>query len=227
MVTPSCVRTTVERVGRSGMMIRCAALVGAATTLVLHSTPLSAQIPSLQATASVGVAIPSDDYQSACDASSIALSVEVQGRGRWFPQVSLDYFTGSGGADVACIPVLPSVGTGVGGLRLDGATRLGVGAGGRIGGNRLLLEGALLAGLISGRRGFDGATDSDSRRGLPHVGVQAAVVLFRYAELSAAVNWTRLSLDVTPAAGGASSRQTSWSPMTTLQLGVRVPVGKP
>ncbi len=202
------------------------AAVSAMATLTLLAVPLSAQSSSVQATARVGIAIPSDEYQRDCGASSLALGLDLQSKGRVFPQLSLDYFSGSGGGDVACIPVLPSVGTGVGGMRLDGATRGSVGAGARVGRGTLQLEGVVLGGFVAGRPGFVGAADSNQRKVMPHVGGQAALVLFRYAVVSAAANWTRLSLDVVPASGGAGTRRVSWAPMTTLQVGARVPLSR-
>lgn len=226
MTTRSCTLSVEARATRTSWTHWCGHLLAAVATLALLAMPLSAQRPAVQATARAGIASPSDDYQVACGASSLALSLDVQGSGRWFPQLSLDHFTGSGGGDVACLPVLPSVGTGVGGLRLDGATRVGVGVGGRVGREMVQLEGAVVGGLITGRRGFEGSAPRNERRFLPHVGGQASVVLFRYAVVSAAVNWTRLTLNVTPAGGGTSRQRTSWSPLSTLQVGVRVPLAK-
>jgi len=72
--------------------------------------------------------------------------VDIQGRRRLFPQLSLDHFTGSGGGDVACIPGGPESGILVGGLRLNGATRVGLGVGARVQRGPIQLEGAALAG---------------------------------------------------------------------------------
>lgn len=212
---------------RANVRFEARSLPRAITALSLLAAPLHAQMPGVQASTRVGIAIPSDNYQSSCGDASLAFSLDVQGRQRWFPQLSLDYFSGGGGGDVACIPVAPSVGTGVGGLRLDGATRLGLGAGARVRRRVVQLEGVLLGGIVGGRRGFEGSEMNDQRRVMPHIGGQATIVLFRYAVLSAATHWTRLSLDVLPAGGGASTKRTTWSPLTTLQVGVRVPFGQP
>lgn len=61
---------------------------------------------------------------------------------------------------------------------------------------------------------------------MPQVGGQVTLVLFRYALLSGGVSWTRLTLDVTPSGGGAVSSNTQWLPMTTVQFGLRVPIGR-
>ena len=114
-----------------------------------------------------------------------------------------------------CLAVSPSIGTAVGGLRLEGATRIGLGVGGRLGNSAAQLEGSVLEGVITGRRGFVGGGADDVRRVLPHVGGQASLVLFRWIVLSAAYHRTRLSLDVIPTGGGARTTRTSWSPVTT------------
>lgn len=202
-------------------------MIAALTIVALHATPLIAQMPGINATARFGLAVPSDDYASDCGDPSLALSVDVQGKHRVFPQLSLDHFTGSGGGgDDLCIPVLPNVGRGVGGLRLDGATRVGLGAGARIGHGWLQLEGAVLGGFVAGRRGFDDAGINSRRAVLPHVGGQTAIVLFRHVVLSGAVHWTRLSLNVIPVGGGSVTTRRNWSPMSTTQIGARVTFGQ-
>lgn len=203
-----------------------ATLLPALLVLCLSAAPVRAQMPALNVTARAGLGIPSDEYQSNCGHISAAYSVELQGRGRVFPQVSLDHFAGSGGVDKACVPVDPSVGTARGGLRVEGATRIGAGVGARIGGPRVQLEGLLSGGVVSGRYGFSTLGAADGRTTVPHVGGQVALVLYRYLVLSAAAHWTRLSLDVTPSAGGAVTTQRSWSPMSTLQVGARLPLGR-
>lgn len=203
-----------------------AVLTAAFSICALYATPLIAQMPGMNASARFGLAVPSSDYASDCGDPSLALSIDVQGKRRLFPQLSLDHFTGSGGGDDLCIPVLPNVGRGVGGLRLDGATRVGLGAGARIGHGMLQLEGALLGGFVAGRRGFDDPGMKSRRAVLPHVGGQAAMVLFRHVVLSAAVHWTRLSLSVIPVGGGNVTTRRDWSPMSTMQIGARIAFGQ-
>ncbi len=202
------------------------ALPIALTAFTLLAAPLDAQLPGVNASARLGIASPSDDYQSNCGHTSLAFSLDVQGKRRLFPQLSVDHFYGSGGGDVKCVPAPSEVATVVGGLRIERATRVGLGAGARVGRGIVQLEGAVLGGFVVGRGGFGAAGLDNPRRVLPHVGGQAAVVLFRYAVLSAAFHYTRLSLDVLPVGGGPSTTRTNWSPMTTLQVGARIPVGR-
>ncbi len=204
------------------------AVMCALTSLALLATPLLAQRPGVHASARVGLAVPSEDYDASCGDPSLALSVDVQGKGRLFPQLSLDRFTGSGGGgDDLCFPVLPSVGTAVGGFRLDGATRVGLGAGARLGAGIVRLEGVALGGFVTGRRGFRGADTNDERAVLPHVGGQAALVLFRSLVLSGSVHWTRLSMAITPVGNGRVTTRRTWSPRSTMQVGARVSFGQP
>lgn len=81
-----------------------------------------------------------------------------------------------------------------------------------------------LGGVISARPGFVAGRDEGDRRIMPHVGGQASLVLFRHIAFSASSNWSRMSLTVTPADGGATSKRTYWSPITTGQIGVRFPL---
>ncbi len=199
----------------------------ASTVLIALARPVYAQIGGLQASGRFGIAIPGNDYQSNCGHVSLAVTLDMQGRGRWFPQLSLDRFAGSGGGDEVCRPATSSGGTTTGGLQVENATRFVLGGGGRVGSGNLQLEGAVLGGLVSGLRGFKGTELDDERQTLPTVGGQVGVVLFRYAVLSAAAHWTRLSLDVRPVGGSPTTTSTNWSPMTTLQFGVRVPFGRP
>jgi hypothetical protein len=161
-------------------------------------------------TARLGIAVPDDAYQRKCGHASIALGADVQGRRQLFAQLSVEHFTGSGGGDVACLPIDPARGTAVGGLRLDGATRVGLGVGVRV-----------LGGLIAGRHGYT-QLGTDVHRGvMPQVGGQASLVLVRWMVLSATTSWTRLTLDIIPSAGGVRMARRTWSPMTTAPLGVR------
>jgi len=196
----------------------------AAIALALWSAPLAGQTKGAQVTARLGIASPDDAYQVNCQHASIAVGVDVQGRRALFPQLSLEHFTGSGGGDVACIPIDPAIGTAVGGLRLDGATRLGVGVGARTGRGPVQFEGVVLGGVMTGRRGFTRGPTDNSRRIAPQVGGQASLVLFRRVVFSATRHWTRLMLDLQPTAGGASTSRSSWSPMTTMEIGVRLAV---
>ena len=115
--------------------------------LLLLATPLASQVPGVNVSARYGIALTSYDYSSVCGAVSGAYSVEAQGRHRWFPQLTVDKFSGSGGGGTGCVSVPPSVG----GLRVDGATRVGLGGGARIGRGLVQLEGAVLGGIVDGR----------------------------------------------------------------------------
>lgn len=193
--------------------------------MVAASAPLGAQTGGVFVSARTGLATANANYQANCGHMSVALSLDVQGRRQVFPQISVDHFSGSGGGDKLCFAVAPTLGTAVGGLRLEGATRVGLGIGGRLGSGLVQLEGVALGGVVAGRRGH-APRDDQSRHVMPHVGGRASLVLLRFVVFSAATNWTRLSLDVTPIGGGTSRTQTSWSPMGTLQFGVRVPIGR-
>jgi len=193
--------------------------------LALWTAPLAGQARGVEVTARLGLAAPDDAYQVNCGHSSIALGVDVQGRRALFPQLSVEHFTGAGGGDVACFPIDPALGTAVGGLRLDGATRFGVGLGARMQYGPVQLDGVVRGGVIAGRPGFTQGTTDEARVVMPHVGGQATLVLFRWIVLSATTHWTRLTLDVRPAIGGAPTSRASWAPMTTGQLGVRWVVG--
>lgn len=202
------------------------AALAAVTALSVFTDPVHAQRRGGHVSARFGIATPSDDYQSNCGHSSLALGVDVHGRGRWFPQLSLDHFSGSGGGDVACLPITPSGGIATGGLRIENASRLTLGGGGRVGGGTLQVEGAVLGGFVAGQRGFQAEVRNDERQILPTVGGQVGVVLFRYAVLSAAVHWTRLSRGERLVTGRIVTTSTDWSPMATMQFGVRVPWGQ-
>ena len=152
----------------------------------------------------------------------MAYSLDVKGRRQVFPQLSVDYFTGPSGGDVSCMTD-PSVGVIVGGLRVEQSTRIGLGVGARLGTGLAQLEGVVSSGIVSGRRGFVASVEDDSRHIMPHVGGQASLLLFRYIEFSGAINWTRLSFDLIPASGGAVTTRTSWEPLSTLQVGLRLP----
>ena len=212
---------TRTRVVCAGVCRAKDALTRAALALLLLATPLASQVPGVNASARFGIALTNDDYSSVCGAVSGAYSVEVQGRHRWFPQLTVDKFSGSGMGGTGCGSVPPSVG----GLQVDGATRVGLGGGARIGRGKVQLEGAVLGGIVAARRGF-AATPSETKRVVvPHVGGQATLVLFRYAVFSAAYHRTRLTLDRPPIGGASAETRRTWSPMYTWQVGVRVPLG--
>ena len=202
--------------------LSASAIYVATCTLIFSSSLAQAQKTGANVTARTGIAIADDKYQSNCDHASLAFSLDVEGRGRVFPQIALDHFSGSGGGDILCGAMDPAVGTAVGGLRLDGATRVGLGVGARLGTGPLQLEGVVLSGIITGRQGFVARGQQDGRHVMPHVGGQVSLILFRFVVLSAATNWTRLSLDVIPPAGVPKITRATWSPMRTLQVGVRV-----
>ncbi len=199
------------------------AVARALALVALLSTPLIAQLPDITASARLGLGIPNDDYDPTCGDPSLAFSLDVQGTRRVFPQLSLDHFSGSGGGDDLCIPVLPDIGTGVGRLQLEGATRLGLGVGARLGTGMAQLEGVLRGGLITGRRGFAEEGSEADRTVLPHIGAQVNAVFFRYTMLSFSMHQTRLPLTIIPADGGPATTRRKWSPMVTMQFGVRVP----
>jgi hypothetical protein len=208
-------------VGTAHMGRTRAAACTAVVALALAAMPLAGQATGTQVTARLGIAVPDDAYQRKCGHASIALGADVQGRRQLFAQLSVEHFTGSGGGDVACLPIDPARGTAVGGLRLDGATRVGLGVGVRVQGGPVQLEGVVLGGLIAGRHGYT-QLGTDVHRGvMPQVGGQASLVLVRWMVLSATTSWTRLTLDIIPSAGGVRMARRTWSPMTTAPLGVR------
>ncbi|MCE2901354.1 MAG: hypothetical protein ACK6DP_17200 [Gemmatimonas sp.] len=192
-------------------------------TLLLATSPLGAQTRGAQVTLQAGIASAADAYQSNCGHSSLAFGVDVQGKGRVFPQASLERFTGAGGGDVLCIPAPTAGGSTVGGLRLEGATRLGIGFGARSAPRAVQLEGVVSGGLISGRNGFVDRPDDDRRRVRPQVGGQGSLVVARVLLLSAAMHWTRLTLDAVSPTGNAGRLRTEWSPVVTMHIGVRFP----
>lgn len=190
------------------------------------STPLPAQRAAVHVTARAGLGVPSDGSQMDCGSVSAAYSVDVQGTGRVFPHLSVDHFAGSGGGDIACVIVESINGTARGGLRLDGATRAGVGAGARLGGPRLQLEGLISTGLITGQNGFMPPGTASERTTRPHIGGQVALVVFRHAVVSTAAHWIRLATELAPAGGPEVTTRYEWSPTVTVQAGVRIPVGR-
>lgn len=100
-------------------------------------------------------------------------------------------------------------------MRLGGGVRAG---------HRLAhLELAVTAGLVHGRLGYAPPGDVTGARVLPQVGGSLAVVLLRMFEVSMGIDQTRLSSSVMFADGRPPLRRARWEPMTTLQLGVRVP----
>lgn len=206
-------------------MVAVNALRTALALLALSAASLGAQTRGVEATLRTGFAVPRDDSQSNCGHFSLAFGFDVQGRRAIFPQFSFDHFSGSGGGDVLCFPVAPNTGTAEGGLRLEGATRAGVGVGARAGDRYVQFEAAVLGGLISARRGFVQGQAHGDRRVMPHVGGQVSLVLFRYVVLSAASSWSRMSLTVT-APDGVMAKRTYWSPITTGQFGARFPLSR-
>lgn len=204
---------------------RTASMALAVLALLSTSSLAQAQGAGANVTVRAGLGVPADEYQSNCGHSSLAYSLDVQGRGRFFPQVSLAHFAGSGGGDVLCLPVAPSAGRAAGGLRLEGATSAGIGAGARAGVGPVQIEGVAQAGVIAGRHGYGSTSDDARRHVLPQVGGQASLVLFHTVVFSASANWTRLSLKITPTDGSAASTRTSWSPLVAMQVGLRVGLG--
>lgn len=201
------------------MMMRRLGVCSVAFALAAVSGVASAQVAPLYVSVHGGLAIPADAYQSNCGDVSLAYGVDVQGRGRVFPQVSIDHFTGSGGGDILCLAVSPSGVPFVGGLRIENATRIGLGGGARWGTGPIQLEGAALGGVMIGRRGFARDTSDRTRVVAPHVSVQTNVVLFRHVVLSGTLSWARLTRE--PVSGGAGARTSAWKPMGTMQAGLR------
>ncbi|MBL0938132.1 MAG: hypothetical protein IBJ03_04510 [Gemmatimonadaceae bacterium] len=193
--------------------------------LLAVAVPLGAQDRGVSLTLRTGIAGPDDAYQSNCGHSSLAFSADLQGRRQLFPQLSIDHHSGSGGGDVGCIPAYPD--TAIGGLRLENSTRLSAGVGGRAGWRMAYIEGVLRGGFIVGTNGYTEnlRSDGSGERGFrPQVGGQVSAVFFRTIVLSGNLHWTRLTMDRTRANGGPTTTTTDWAPMTTVQIGVRIPV---
>lgn len=195
----------------------------AAVMLLAFNAPAGAQVrPNL--TVRYGMAGPDEAYQSNCGHYSMAFSVDAQGGGRIFPQVGFDRHIGSGGGDVACLGADESQFSYVGGARLENSTRATLGVGARLGDGKAQLEGVLRAGVLHARPGFQPRGANGKAAFKPLVGGQASAVLFHAAVLSLAMQWTRLSFETTPLAGGPSTTRTDWAPLLTLQLGLRLPL---
>jgi hypothetical protein len=201
------------------------------TLLVMSSAmPLAAQLRPVSVTGRFGLVGASDDYQTNCGHSSIAVGVDVRGAGRVFPVVNADHFVGSGGGDVACLIRTDGPSRVRGGLQLERTTRLHIGAGSFVGNRFVRLEGTVRGGAALGRPGvfIDAGLPiqrehaTGEARLLPQVGGDVSLVLFRYAVIAMAFDWTRLSSEVTPLAGGATVTSKAWSRMTSVQFGVRV-----
>ena len=193
-------------------------------TVSVTAVPLAAQLRPVSVTGRFGIVGASDDYQTNCGHSSLAVGLDVRGPGRVFPVASIEHFIGSGGGDVACLPSLDAASSRVrGGLRLEGTTRAQVGAGAHVVGRVVRLEGAVRGGATLGRPGVvvAGADDTGARL-LPQVGADASLVFFRHAVLSMAFDWTRLPTEVVPLAGGVGRTSHAWSRMTSVQVGLRV-----
>lgn len=199
--------------------------------LALGATmPLAAQLRPVSVTGRFGIAGASDDYQTNCGHSSLAVGVDVRGAGRVFPVVNIDHFVGSGGGDVACYVLTDVPSRERGGLQLERATRLHIGAGSFVGGRIARLEGTVRGGAALGRPGVftevglpvQRTDATNEARLLPQVGGDVSLVLFRYAVVAMAFDWTRLPREVTPLAGGPTITTHAWSRMTTVQFGVRV-----
>lgn len=195
----------------------------AAALLLAMGAPAEAQVrPNL--TLRHGIAVPDDAYQSNCGHSSLAFAVDAQGGGRIFPQVGFDRHIGSGGGDVACLGADNSQFRYVGGARLENSTRVTLGVGARLGDGKAQLEGVLRAGVLHARPGFQPRGANGKADFKPLVGGQASAVLFHALVLSTTMQWTRLSFETTPLAGGPSTTRTDWAPLLTLQFGLRLPL---
>lgn len=202
------------------MMMRLLQVCTTAVLFVAASVPTHAQRAPVRVSAHGGLAVPADAYQSNCGHVSLAYGVNVQGRGRFFPQASVDHFVGSGGGDILCLPLSPDGTHMVGGLRIENATRIGLGGGARWGQGALQLEGVALGGVMVGRRGFTRDASDRTRVVVPHVSVQSNLVLLRHVVLSGTASWARLVRE--PDSGsGAEARTTMWKPLVTLQGGLR------
>jgi len=200
------------------MWLACAAVL-----LLASSDPAEAQVrPNL--TLRYGMAGPDDAYQSNCRHYSMAFSVDAQGGGSVFPSLGFDRHIGSGGGDVACLGPDESQFTYVGGARLESSTRATLGVGGRLGDDKVHLEGVLRAGVLHARPGFQPRGANGKAAYNPLVGGQATIVLF-HVVLSTTMQWTRLRFETTPLNGGPSTTRTDWAPLLTLQFGARLPIG--
>lgn len=190
----------------------------ALAALSVSPRTLPAQMPHLGPSLHWGFGKAVNDYQSECEGISMAASLDIKGRGRVFPQFALDHFVGNGMGGVECVKMTPTTG----GLRLDRATRLGLGIGGQLRKGPVQGEAILRAGIITGHQGYTEAGVSDDRQVLPHAGGQVALVFFRWIVLSHSTHWTRLTFD-TWSDGRAASSQSTWKSMYTWQFGVRWP----
>lgn len=207
---------------RSSACIALSALCGS----LLTETPLAAQSGKGSITATAGFGNASDSYQSGCGHSSLAFGLSANGSSRVFPSVSLVRFAGSGGADIVCILGGSPQEVGRGGVELEGATQLQIGAGTGIGGRRLRAEAVLSGGIIRGQLGFSPETTRSETTTRPQIGGAFSLIMVRHLVLSTTINWTRLNLVVSDLTGVALRRRDSWSPMGTFQVGVRFPFGR-
>jgi len=197
-------------------------LLTSASAVAVH-----AQQRPVSVTGRVGIVGASDDYQSNCGHSSLAVGLDVRGAGRVFPVANLEHFIGSGGGDEACLLSTDPTTRVTGGLRLERTTRFQVGAGSFVGDRRVRLEGTVRGGVAYGRpgvalEGLSLRTAEGAARLLPQVGGDLSLVLLRHVVVSMAFDWTRLPTETAPLAGGDARTTHSWSRMTSVQAGIRV-----
>ncbi len=210
------------RAAGSPRMLCCAR--AALVLFAIASPPLRAQTHGLRLSARLGVADPSFEYHSECGQGSLGVGLDVQGNRRVFPQLSLDRFLGPLPGGTGC--VFPSdLGVFVGGLRLENGTRVGLGVGTRVRKSILELEAAALAGMHTGRRGYE-RVGMTSRVVVPNARLQGSLVLFRTVLLSGSWGWSRLRSEVILPNGTATRRRTTWSPMVEIHVGLRLNVGR-
>lgn len=186
--------------------------------------PLRAQPHGVRLSARLGVAGPSFEYHSECGQGSLGVGLDVQGNRRVFPQLSLDRFVGPLPGGTGC-DFPPDLGVFVGGLRLENATRVGLGVGTRVRRRILELEVSALAGAMTGRRGYE-RVGTSSRVVVPNARLQGSLVLFRTVLLSGSWGWSRLRSEVILPDGTATRRRTPWSPMVEMHVGLRLNVGR-
>jgi hypothetical protein len=186
--------------------------------MLTHAAPAAAQSRRPLVSVRGGFLGSSDAYQSNCGHSSLSLGAEVRGRGAIFPWASADRGVGSGGGDVLCLSVAPDGQPipRVGGLRLEGATMLSVGAGWQSPPKLVQVEGTVGAGLMIGQPGFG---ESSSREVRPRLVGSVGVVLLRHLVFSLELGRTQLSFR--DGAAGNVVRSTRWENNGSGRIGLR------
>jgi hypothetical protein len=203
---------------------RLLCIFSTAVTVVLASPRLQAQTIPVQVSGRFGLAFVPARYHASCLNPYLAYSLEVQGRKRVFPQLSAEYFGGNGGRRDVCVLLDPSIGTTTGGLQLEHSGRIGLGLGIRSPHLKFFqAEGVLRAGIASGRQGYRQAGTTSARNTLPHAGGQITAIVFRSVVLSTSLHWSRLTYDTKLVGSAAVESRSSWLPIVTSQIGLRLP----